>query len=82
MELFRNELKHATLISVGHRVELEEYHERKLTLHRHAARVEMASDEDIQRGRRLRATAALVATAAFTRPLEACFWIVSFGATS
>jgi putative ATP-binding cassette transporter len=53
MELFRNELKHATLISVGHRVELEEYHERKLTLHRHAARVEMASDEDIKRGRRL-----------------------------
>ena len=75
MELFRNELEHATLISVGHRVELEEYHERKLTLHppsasgrpgrgrgaarrvaapyRHAARVEMASDEDTQRGRRL-----------------------------
>jgi vitamin B12/bleomycin/antimicrobial peptide transport system ATP-binding/permease protein len=53
MELFRKELKHATLISVGHRTELEEYHERKLTLHRHAARVEMAAGEDIQRGRRL-----------------------------
>jgi vitamin B12/bleomycin/antimicrobial peptide transport system ATP-binding/permease protein len=39
MELFRKELEHATLISVGHRTELEEYHERKLTLHRHAARV-------------------------------------------
>jgi putative ATP-binding cassette transporter len=53
MELFRKELERATLISVGHRTELEEYHERKLTLHRHAARVEMAAGEDIQRGRRL-----------------------------
>ena len=46
MELYRKELEHATLISVGHRAEL-------LTLHRHAARVEMAADGDIQRGRRL-----------------------------
>ena len=50
MELFRKELERATLISVGHRTELEEYHERKLTLHRHAARVEMAAGEDIQHG--------------------------------
>ena len=53
MELFREELGHVTLISVGHRVELEDYHDRKLTLHRHATRVEMATDENIQRGRRL-----------------------------
>jgi putative ATP-binding cassette transporter len=53
MELFRGELGHVTLISVGHRVELEEYHDRKLTLHRVATRVEMAADEDIHRGHRL-----------------------------
>ena len=35
MELFRHELEDATLISVGHRPELEEFHERKLTLQRH-----------------------------------------------
>lgn len=53
MELFRDELGDVTLISVGHRVELEDYHDRKLTLHRHATRVEMAADENIERGRRL-----------------------------
>jgi putative ATP-binding cassette transporter len=51
MELFRDELAQVTLISVGHRVELEEYHDRRLTLHRLAARVEMAADENIQRPR-------------------------------
>ncbi len=51
MELFRDELAQVTLISVGHRAELEEYHDRRLTLHRIAARVEMASDESIQRPR-------------------------------
>jgi len=53
MELFRNELGHVTLISVGHRVELEEYHDRKLTLRRVATRVEMAAGENIDRGHRL-----------------------------
>ena len=53
MELFRDELGHATLISVGHRSELEDYHERKLTLHRHATRVEMAAGENIRHTRRL-----------------------------
>jgi putative ATP-binding cassette transporter len=53
MELFRDELLHATLISVGHRIELEEYHDRKLTLHRSATRVQMAADERIQRGHHL-----------------------------
>jgi putative ATP-binding cassette transporter len=51
MELFREDFAHATLVSVGHRVELEEYHDRRLTLHRYATRVEMAGDENIQRGR-------------------------------
>jgi putative ATP-binding cassette transporter len=53
MELFRHELAHVTLISVGHRVELEDYHDRKLTLHRLAARVEMGADETIQRDHRI-----------------------------
>ncbi|HYZ61203.1 MAG TPA: ABC transporter ATP-binding protein/permease, partial [Acetobacteraceae bacterium] len=34
MELFRNELRDATVISVGHRPELEAFHTRKLTLSR------------------------------------------------
>ena len=53
MELFRDELAHVTLISVGHRVELEDYHDRKLILHRHATRVEMGAGESIQRDRGL-----------------------------
>ncbi|GAC1341314.1 MAG: ABC transporter ATP-binding protein/permease [Acetobacteraceae bacterium] len=36
MELFRNELAATTVISVGHRPELEEYHTRKLALRRFA----------------------------------------------
>jgi putative ATP-binding cassette transporter len=51
VELFCDELTHTTLVSVGHRVELDEYHDRRLTLHRYSARVEMAGDESIQRGR-------------------------------
>ena len=38
MELFRNELAGVTLISVAHRAELEDYHDRKLMLHRQAER--------------------------------------------
>jgi putative ATP-binding cassette transporter len=53
MRLFQDQLKDVTLISVGHRSELEEYHERKLTLHRSARRVEIADDEDGRRNRRL-----------------------------
>jgi vitamin B12/bleomycin/antimicrobial peptide transport system ATP-binding/permease protein len=51
MELFQEELAHATLVSVGHRVELEEYHDRRLTLNRYATRVEMAGDDSFGRGR-------------------------------
>jgi putative ATP-binding cassette transporter len=50
MELFKDELAHVTLVSVGQRVELEEYHDRRLTLHRRAARVEMAGDDSFRRG--------------------------------
>ena len=53
MELFRSEHSHVTLISVGHRVELEDYQDRKLTLHRLATRVEMAAGETIHHNRRL-----------------------------
>jgi putative ATP-binding cassette transporter len=52
MGLFRDQLSDVTLISVGHRSELEDYHERKLTLHRVARRVEIAADEDVGRNRR------------------------------
>ncbi len=43
MELFRHELADATVISVGHRPELEEYHTRKLSLRRHQGAVEAES---------------------------------------
>jgi putative ATP-binding cassette transporter len=53
MELFRNELADVTLISVAHRSELEDYHDRKLMLHRKASGVEMAPSEEIGRRERL-----------------------------
>jgi len=52
MELFRNELEGVTLISVAHRAELEDYHERKLMLHRKPTGVEMEAVEET--GRRAR----------------------------
>ena len=52
MELFRNELCETTVISVGHRPELEEYHTRKLSLRRHVG-AEDVSDEDTARRRKL-----------------------------
>lgn len=53
MELFRNELADVTLISVAHRAELEDYHDRKLMLHRKASGVEMAPVEETGRRERL-----------------------------
>lgn len=53
MELFRDELATATVISVGHRPELEEYHTRKLSLRRFAS--EGPSDDDRARRRKLAA---------------------------
>lgn len=37
MSLFDNELQHATLLSVGHRAGLEDYHTRKIMLHKKPA---------------------------------------------
>jgi putative ATP-binding cassette transporter len=53
MELFRHELSAATLISVGHRPELEEYHDRKLTLIRRSTGVAMSSSATIRTRDRL-----------------------------
>lgn len=59
MELFRNELADVTVISVGHRPELEEYHTRKLALRRHAVDGGPSDSERARRrklGRLLRKT--------------------------
>jgi len=59
MDLFRDELAEATVISVGHRPELEAYHTRKLALRRHATEAGL-SEIDVERrhslGRLLRHT--------------------------
>ncbi len=52
MELFRHELADATVISVGHRPELEEYHTRKLALRRYGADDE-SDERDTARRRKL-----------------------------
>ncbi len=57
MELFRNELREATVISVGHRPELEEYHTRKLSLRRFGAEDDHVAEDSLRRlklGRLLR----------------------------
>ena len=59
MELFRHELKDTTVISVGHRPELEQYHTRKLTLRRHQSTEDLdalASERQRQLSRLLRRT--------------------------
>ena len=43
MEMFQTDLKDSTLISVGHRPGLEQYHDRKLTLHREPSGARMSS---------------------------------------
>ena len=53
MELFRHELKDVTLISVGHRPGLEEFHERKLTLQRHPGQARQQAPTRRRRGARL-----------------------------
>ncbi len=52
MEMFRNELADCTVISVGHRPELEDFHDRKLTLRRDSTGVQMSSDAEVSRKRR------------------------------
>lgn len=51
MGIFQHELKDATLISVGHRPELAQFHSRKLSLKRFAA--EDQAERDSQRRKRL-----------------------------
>lgn len=49
MGLFQRELGHATLISVGHRPELAEFHNRRLSLRRTATEVSMEGDRTRRR---------------------------------
>jgi putative ATP-binding cassette transporter len=53
MELLREELAACTVISVGHRAELADYHSRTLTLLRHESGATMSSQESNAAGRRL-----------------------------
>ena len=46
MSMFTQELAGTTVISVGHRPELEEFHTRKLSLSRHVAEGQAAADAD------------------------------------
>lgn len=46
MKIFETDLAHATLISIGHRPELEAYHQRKLLLQKHKNTISMF-DENI-----------------------------------
>ena len=50
MGLFREELAGATIISVGHRPGLEEYHDRKITLHREETGARITSRRLLRRG--------------------------------
>jgi len=57
MELFQNELREATVVSVGHRPELEAYHTRKLSLRRFAGAEDQEAEDNLRRrklGRLLR----------------------------
>ncbi len=49
MELFQHELADTTVISVGHRPELEQYHTRKLALRRHQAEGEGDETDGLRR---------------------------------
>src|SRR4029450_5456851 len=49
MRLVLERLPNATVISVGHRAELEAFHTRKLVLEYHAGGARLVSDESIQR---------------------------------
>jgi putative ATP-binding cassette transporter len=47
MELLNEELKNATIISVAHRAELEEFHSRKITLERRKGGAKLVSDVEL-----------------------------------
>ncbi len=53
MEMLVHELPKVTIISVGHRAELEAFHTRKITLERHEGGARLVSDVDlVNRGRK------------------------------
>lgn len=53
MEMLVHELPRVTIISVGHRAELEAFHSRKITLERHEGGARLVSDVDlVNRGRK------------------------------
>src|SRR4030088_2163315 len=54
MELMTKELPHATVVSVGHRAELEAFHSRKIVLERRKGGAKLVSDVDLipRKGRR------------------------------
>jgi putative ATP-binding cassette transporter len=53
MEMLVHELPKVTIISVGHRAELEAFHSRKITLERHEGGARLVSDVDlVHRGRK------------------------------
>ena len=47
MELMNRELPNATVVSVGHRAELEAFHSRKIVLERHKGGAKLVSDIDL-----------------------------------
>jgi len=47
MEMLIGELPKATILSVGHRVELEEFHSRKITLEKRDGGARLLSDVDL-----------------------------------
>lgn len=53
MGLFRDELSGCTVITVGQRPELAEYHDRTLTLTRRHRGVQMSAEQDAAQGRRM-----------------------------
>jgi putative ATP-binding cassette transporter len=47
MKLLQGDLKDATIISVAHRTELEEFHSRKITLERRKGGAKLVSDIEL-----------------------------------
>jgi putative ATP-binding cassette transporter len=52
MELLTKELNATTIVSVGHRPELEAFHNRKITLERRRGGAKFVTDIRLRRGRR------------------------------
>ena len=54
MELLTKELDATTIVSVGHRPELEAFHNRKITLERRRGGAKLVTDIRLRRGRLIR----------------------------